>query len=738
MPFLIGIASYLFWALHKCIKKMDFFQTAKFISTLVISLFIIHPNIVQTMFNNFNCKEIEGEKRAQQDYTVKCGQKIHQFWSYSVAMPSIIVWGLGIPLFAFILMYRERKKLDKVEVKEKFGFLYNGYQVELFFWEIVIMYRKIAMIFIAVFIQPQGVITQAMIVFVIMIGFLIANLKKKPYVSIALNDLETFSLITSAVSIYCGIFFIADVPSKDMASVPASVKGIINLSETMRLFFFMVIMISNIVFFGYWVYKMLQEVRNTLIKKFEKIYLHIFLCGDKVKLDKMKNQQKIDEENEQLREQYFKQLGKLKQLYKDGKLVLTHQTLERALVYLNEDRYMDALGLAKRDITAKDQKRFARVTQGALVKERERDKDIYGEEYRNTVDQKRKMHNAMGVRGKNEQHIAINEEFMHGGKMMLNEAYDDEAAKGRQKRQGNFRNESTLSYSSHIGFVSQGGDGPYGEINSNRSGEDHNQQTLATHANFNGTSADLILGTNNLEGTIKKINGGQKVHSDLNPGSNNNDDDVMINDQWNHSFNQEDDMARTETKGNNPQSSTQQTDNKPKEKLYDDNTIEKMIMKGEVEFKQQKQNSSVGFKVRKEEKPQKGAAPAKGMNQNRLRKGGVQEHTIKIQPQTNKPKGQDKIEKELKMFEKSDSMSSSEKDSSEDSDAIDAAIRQATGKDGGKKVSNTNKNNRGRHNDDSSELDYNNNDDGMFSEGESAKEKLEDKIQKKINQKKAW
>jgi hypothetical protein len=60
-------------------------------------------------------------------------------------------------------------------------------------------------------------------------------------------------------------------------------------------------------------------------------------------------------------------------------LVLTHQTLERALVYLNEDKYMDALGLAKRDITAKDQRRFARVTQGALVKEREREKNVYGE-----------------------------------------------------------------------------------------------------------------------------------------------------------------------------------------------------------------------------------------------------------------------------------------------------------------------------------------------------------------------
>jgi hypothetical protein len=56
-------------------------------------------------------------------------------------------------------MYRERKNLEKLEVKEKFGFLYNGFQVELFFWEIVVMYRKIAMIFIAVFVQPQGVIT---------------------------------------------------------------------------------------------------------------------------------------------------------------------------------------------------------------------------------------------------------------------------------------------------------------------------------------------------------------------------------------------------------------------------------------------------------------------------------------------------------------------------------------------------------------------------------------------------
>jgi hypothetical protein len=128
-----------------------------------------------------------------------------------------------------------------------------------------------------------------MIVFLLMMVFLILNLKKKPYLSIALNDLETLSLLTSAISIYCGIFFISDIPTKDFLSLPTSVKGGITLSDMMKLIFFLIIMISNLTFFGYWLYKMLQEVKNTLIKKFEKLYLYLFLCGDRALLERSKN-----------------------------------------------------------------------------------------------------------------------------------------------------------------------------------------------------------------------------------------------------------------------------------------------------------------------------------------------------------------------------------------------------------------------------------------------------------------
>jgi hypothetical protein len=117
IPFILMGSAYGVWYCNKLIKKLPMFESGKAISTLVISLFIIHPNIVQYMFNDFNCKDIDGIQRVYVDMTIVCYSKVHSFWSYSVAMPSIIVWGLGIPFFAFILMYRERSTLNSLDTK---------------------------------------------------------------------------------------------------------------------------------------------------------------------------------------------------------------------------------------------------------------------------------------------------------------------------------------------------------------------------------------------------------------------------------------------------------------------------------------------------------------------------------------------------------------------------------------------------------------------------------------------
>ena len=84
----------------------------------------------------------------------------HKVWSYGVAAPGILVWGLGIPTFAALLMFRDRHKLMHIQVREKYGFLFRGYKKRFFYWESIIMYRKILIIFIQVFLVRYGVITQ--------------------------------------------------------------------------------------------------------------------------------------------------------------------------------------------------------------------------------------------------------------------------------------------------------------------------------------------------------------------------------------------------------------------------------------------------------------------------------------------------------------------------------------------------------------------------------------------------
>ena len=106
-------------------------------------------------------------------------------------------------------------RLHNLEVKEKYGFLYKGYKVDSYYWECVIMYRKVAMIFISVFLNGIGTMIQALVVMVLLVFFIVVTQRYKPYYSRQLNDLEIVSLITSCITFYCGLFFLSSKSPSD-------------------------------------------------------------------------------------------------------------------------------------------------------------------------------------------------------------------------------------------------------------------------------------------------------------------------------------------------------------------------------------------------------------------------------------------------------------------------------------------------------------------------------------------
>ena len=120
-----------------------------------------------------------------------------------------MVWVIGIPWLAWTLLREHKARLLNEQVIERYGFLYKGYKQRTYYWESLVMFRKVSMIFIAVFLRSTGTRIQALVVFILLLFFVILTVEKKPYLTRKLNNLELISLVTSCVTIYSGFFFLS-------------------------------------------------------------------------------------------------------------------------------------------------------------------------------------------------------------------------------------------------------------------------------------------------------------------------------------------------------------------------------------------------------------------------------------------------------------------------------------------------------------------------------------------------
>ena len=73
LPLIVGLVSFLFWFIYTRVKKQYREYMSDYItSTIVVVLFIVHPNICQMVFQIFNCKEVNNGFRMVVDLNVEC------------------------------------------------------------------------------------------------------------------------------------------------------------------------------------------------------------------------------------------------------------------------------------------------------------------------------------------------------------------------------------------------------------------------------------------------------------------------------------------------------------------------------------------------------------------------------------------------------------------------------------------------------------------------------------------
>mmetsp|Transcript_45629 Transcript_45629/g.33369 ORF Transcript_45629/g.33369 Transcript_45629/m.33369 type:complete len:113 (-) Transcript_45629:933-1271(-) len=104
LPIVILLFSFLSWVvIYKFKKSIDIIR-GRTISTFIIVLFLVHPDVVMYMLSVFNCYNVDGDRRIYDNLQVICEGGTYKMFALGIGVPGILIWGIGIPLFIIILL----------------------------------------------------------------------------------------------------------------------------------------------------------------------------------------------------------------------------------------------------------------------------------------------------------------------------------------------------------------------------------------------------------------------------------------------------------------------------------------------------------------------------------------------------------------------------------------------------------------------------------------------------------
>ncbi|OMJ71850.1 hypothetical protein SteCoe_29840 [Stentor coeruleus] len=251
IPIIIALISLIVWTLIGMAKGTFSYLNREFYTTAIVLFFLVYPNIVKSMFMNFQCTQFDIIGwYLDQNTAIQCWDTIHTKYSLIIAVPGMITWAVGVPTFLLVIMSKKKRYLYRDNNRVIFGFLFNGYKSSNFYWEFLIMYRKIIIITIAVFMSSSTML-QALTVIILLIISLYLQYSCRPYSQSELNHMETQALFIATVTIYCGLYYLSR-----------------SIGDIVKVILFAIIAVGNGYFILYWIYYMMQAFMEVFLKYF--------------------------------------------------------------------------------------------------------------------------------------------------------------------------------------------------------------------------------------------------------------------------------------------------------------------------------------------------------------------------------------------------------------------------------------------------------------------------------------
>lgn len=164
-------------------------------------------------------------------------------WAMAFGLPLLIFWVFGLIIAGFLFLFFNRKRVEDPKFVAYFILLVQGYWSKTYYWEFANFLRKIIIVSI------NSLIPSSLQTLIILLSLTIAlffwrlNLSQHPYKNMQYNQLERWEMICSIITLHFALVFINS-----------------NVSVTLSIVLFSILMIVNLWFWGAWIYLFIAHV----------------------------------------------------------------------------------------------------------------------------------------------------------------------------------------------------------------------------------------------------------------------------------------------------------------------------------------------------------------------------------------------------------------------------------------------------------------------------------------------
>ncbi|CAD8136990.1 unnamed protein product [Paramecium pentaurelia] len=200
---MVGLYIFIFIGMHLILlifdkkKKMSI----TFITTTFIYIYIyLSPNIISGLVALLSYRNISNVQWITGNVAYDYNTEQHYKWLSFFIIPSFVIISILLPMFFWFVVYNNRAHLNTSKVRKIWGYLYNEYKVDIYYWETIKILQKEFIIYVLIYYEDYVAVKSSLIFFVLLVYGYLTN-HYKPYEAGDLNKIDSLQTAICKVSI---------------------------------------------------------------------------------------------------------------------------------------------------------------------------------------------------------------------------------------------------------------------------------------------------------------------------------------------------------------------------------------------------------------------------------------------------------------------------------------------------------------------------------------------------------